>query len=234
MPNPKQIARRFRELSDEDRQMTPKRVKTLRNILNTIQGIVEINTRMGSDNPRFRAEDYEDIGQMDYLLREFFPRGDIPIELEPYANFVNRIRGIDHYHSVLEAKLQRDSEYLSRSDKSVDEIDDPVYQRLIINVVDADKVKPEETRIVIKYEGERLYEENVPDIAFQGLPKGSTILFDYTDQGLNIDLKETLSNCKGTEVSRIERVVIDSLASDVSSRKYIDSLYDQINEELEG
>ena len=79
---------------------------------------------------------------MDYLLREFFPDGDVPVQLQPYQDFVKRIRSVDHYHDVLEAKLQRDSEYLSRRDRSLDEMEDPVYQRLVINVVDADKIKP--------------------------------------------------------------------------------------------
>ncbi len=66
------------------------------------------------------------------------------------------------------------------------------------------------------------------------MPEKSTIVFEYTNQGLNLNLQRTLQESAKAkaEISGVEKIVIDSLATDAKTKGYLDSLYDQINEEL--
>ncbi len=229
------IAKKMHELSRREKpvELSPKRMRSLRSILNTMKGVIETNAGIGTDNLRLTGHDLEEVGAMEYLLNGFFPEGNIPPELRPYAEFVSRIKGIDAYNDVVNAKLQRDRVNLKRRD-SVCEADDPLYARTFVNVVESDELIPETSRLLVTFDNQTLYEENIPDYVFRGLPDRSTIVFEYTSQGLNLDLQRTLQKSSRAKLgaSGVEKAVIDSLASDVKTKGYVDSLYCQINEEL--
>jgi len=229
------VAQKMDEYSEKSIEMTPRRVRALGRCLKVAQEIAEINSGMkyGVDRVRFRPDDLELVGEMDFLLEHFYPDGNVPEQLRGYQNFVNRIKGIDSYHDTLEAKLQRDERNLAERD-SVAEADDLSYARAIVDVVEADEVTPEKSRLLISFEGQELYEENLPNYAFAGLPEKATVVFEYTSQGLSLDLKRTLeeSSRAKADPSKVEKSVIDSLAIDAQTKSYVDSVYDQINEEL--
>ena len=118
------IAQKMDEYSGQNIEMTSKRVRSITGYFRNLKDLVEINTgmRYGNDRFHFGTEDLEVVGQMDFILQHFYPEGDLPEQLVEYQNFVNRIKGIDSYHSTLEAKLQRDYRMLRKKD-SVSEWD---------------------------------------------------------------------------------------------------------------
>ena len=78
---------------------------------------------------------------------------------------------------------------------------------------------------------EELYRENIIAEAFNGLPQGVTLTFDYTSQGLTLNLDRTLKQFSDSRTRRteVERVALNSLASDDSTRQYIDDIFSEIN-----
>jgi hypothetical protein len=170
---------------------------------------------------------------MDFLLQNIYSNGDIPEELKKYKNFVDRVKGIDTYHRTLEAKLQRSARILKDND-SVSEADDRIYARALVSVLESDQEFPDKSKVLVLFEGEQLYEEDVPEYAFLDLPGKSVLVFEYTSQGLNFNLNRTMENSKlsRADSSRAERIIINSLASDPKSKKYVDSIYQRIDEQL--
>lgn len=230
------IANKIEEYSGKDIEMTPKRVRELASYLGSLKELIETNSGISWDknNFHFRNEDLENVGEMDFLLERFYPDGNVPMRLKKYKDFVDNIKGIDVYHKILEAKLQRDAKILRNKD-SVSEADDMIYARAIVGIIESDQLVPERSRVLVTFEGNSLYEENIPEYVFRGLPERSTLVFEYTSQGLALDLKRTLEESKSNkaDINRTEKVIINSLAADPQSKEYVDSVYDGINNQLD-
>jgi hypothetical protein len=212
--------------------MTPRRVRFLAAYMRNLKDIVEIGTISGIREHSFRKEDFEIIGEINYLLENLYPDGLVPPEIKKYQDFVNKAKGIDFYHNVYEDKLLRDSKILINKDKT-SEADDPVYARALIGIIESD-MNISESKLVVIYQGDKLYEENIPKSIFIGLPDNSTLIFEYTSQGLTFELAKTMEECesKKIDLNRLEKVILESLARDAMSKTFVDSVYEEINNHL--
>jgi len=184
-------------------------------------------------------DDLRDVGEMEFIFNRFFPQGDIPEDLRKYKNFVDMVKNVygDRYVRVVESKLLKDRALLDRIGEGRDVLEDmrdPIYGRSLVGIIDAEEIKRDKNRLVVMYGLDVLYEENIPEDTFIELPSGATVVFNYTSQKLNLDLKRTLEeNSKAKkDRSTIERVVLETLVKDTNTMKYLDDVYDQINEEL--
>jgi hypothetical protein len=181
------------------------------------------------------TSDLNTIGEMDYLLAHCFPSGDIPQDFGKYVRLIGIVKNMygDIYDSLLERKLQEDKKIIEKVRKGEDilEVENPVYARSLIWIVESEEVKRDKSKILVLYQGDQLYEENVREGVFDGLPEGSVVAFDYSPQGLMLNLETTIAQSPKAK-DRVEQVVIEGLASDVETKRYIDVLYDQINEEF--
>lgn len=236
------IAKVLEEKAGRPPELSPKGLRVLKSVLNRTRAAVETNTRIRYDGPHLSRKDFEDVGEIEYLLTHTFPKRkdqegeddfvNVPPELSAYVNFVRKFRGIDAYREAYEDKITRDGQKLV-SDDSVAEADDSCYARMFVQVVEADDEKPGQSTLLVKYEGQELYRESLPETVFAGIPKGSKIIFDYSEQGLRLNLHETLEGSIGTKkVSAVEKIVLESLARDSMSMGYVDLVYDQINKGL--
>jgi len=86
----------------------------------------------------------------------------------------------------------------------------------------------------VMYEGATLYKEPVSEEIFRGLPRGTNVTFNYTLQGLEVDMEQTIVTSPSAvrSASEVERVIVESLAKDASTKKYRDDLYENITAQI--
>ena len=236
-------------------ELTTRRMRSLRSDLRLTIEAIRLNsgddpestatvTRDGSfmtAQPTIRLEsaDLKEVGRMQYLLDNLFRDGNVPNSLRPYADFVQKTRRMyrDEFDSIVEAKLQRDHKILEAAksgEDTLDELDDRVWARSLVDIVEAEEVKPEGSKLVVSYNGQELYHETIGSGAFESLPDGAVVVFDYTTQGLIINLERTLTESDriGSKRTEVEKAVLESLARDDSTKKYIDDVFTGINDML--
>ena len=242
MESVKYIAEKIAEYfhSGKNVPLTSRRERELRSTLRSIEDMVRISSYCVDEDGvqiiRFSNTDLKEIGEIEFIFNRFFPDGNVPEQFSKYTRLVEKAKMIygRTYECMLEAKLQRDKKILKRASKGKDileDIEDKVYARSIIAIAEAEEVLKEKSRLVIRYEGEQLYEENIREGSFAGLPQGSIVVFDYKREGLEFNLRKTLEETKSHH-SDVEKSIIESLAYNSDTRIYIDEVYDQINQEL--
>ena len=231
MPSLEHIARKVYEFRDSGSvELNPKRMRRLKQNLQLSKQVVEINAGIGGgENPHVRTNDFEEVGSMDYLLQSFFPDGNVLKELKSFSDFVARFKGIDGYSEAYVDKLARDSKAL-RGNDPIGEWESPVYARGLVDVLQAGEDREEESKLVAMVDGNELYKESIPLNVFPRLPQGARVVFNYGEQGLELDLKGTLGDKSSTESTRIEKAVLESMRDDERTRAYIDLVYQDINQ----
>jgi len=223
-------------------RLTPRRLSALRQCLNDNYTILNVGSYgVSVDGVRehsFGERELMGVGEMEFLLNAFFPDGNVPVPLKKFQEYVTRVKedyGVE-YNDAVERKMQRDAHILQGTTVSgavLDEIDNLVYARSVVHVIEADKVAPDKSTLVVRYEGEPLYGGDIPNGAFDELPGGSTAVFNYVPgQGLELDLAESLELSKDVKnSSAVEKVLISSTATSIPTRRFLDDILDQINEE---
>ena len=216
-------------------EMTGSRLRALRGELSVLRTYVEFGIKSGQGT--LTQDVMEQAGEMEFMIDYFYPNGGVPAQLRPYADLAKRVTSIESVRGTVDAKLRRDNERLENllggaeagTDAAVlESIEDPLYASGIVRIAEADELTPEQSRVIVTYGGEELYEASLPPSAFPGLPERSTIVFEYTAQGLVPDLEVTLDRSK----DRVEQVVLDSLAHDIGTKGFVDDVYEEIQEEL--
>ena len=240
MKSLEEIARKVEEYKRSDGTIsipiTPKRLRSLGTTLKELKEFVT--------SPKYppvsglsdlTSGQLKTVGEMEYLLNNFFPDGKVPEGFSEYARIVGTVRQLygNEYSSVLERKLREDEALIdaAKSGKSRLTPEEGVYARSLVDVVEAEEVKRENSRLIILYNGETLYEGDIRDKSFSDLPLGSAVVFDYTPQGLTLNLRKTMEENPGTE-DKIEKAVLRSLADDPTTKRYIDEVNGQIDEAL--
>lgn len=231
-------------------EMTPERKHALRERLYLLSQCIKLDGQChalsaGEDTEtaslaNLTTSDLEEVGRMDYWLNFFYPDGKLPPELKQYADTVARVRyihGEEKFTLVSERKLQRDRDML-RGNPMGDTLDvesNPSYASSLVNIIEAKPVeKFERSKLIVMYEGQTLYEELVSEEIFKELPRGTNVTFNYTPQGLEVDMEKTIVSSPAAvrSASEVERVIVESLAKDASTKKYRDSLYEGITAQI--
>ena len=236
--------------SEKSPELTVRRKRELRSTLGILHRMVSIG---GMDNIlikdvngvkvqsilKLTRDDLRDVGEIEFILNRFFPQGDIPGDLRRYRDLVDMIKHVygGQYEKVVESKLLRDQALLDEIRNGRDVLEDtrdPVYGRTLVGIIDAEEIKKEKSRLVLMYGTDILYEENIPEDMFMELPSGAIVVFDYTSQRLSLNLKETLEESSKVKKDRstVERIIFEALENDADTMRYLDDVYDQINDEL--
>lgn len=238
MASLKYVAQKFKEYSGRKQtvELTPERMRAFKSYLNYSLQIIKTNAQSADT---YSDRELESMGELYFLFEQFFPKGNIPDELKGYSDFVYGIaRNLkEDFSKVYETKLQNDWKAMKnalRGGDTSDDFDKPVWARNFVSVVELADIKPDKKRIKILYGGELLYEDDLPENYFKGLPQGSTLIFDYTEQGIIPNLEKTFeeSFIATKNSSLLEQIVIESLARDTETKHYISELTDHINAEL--
>ena len=218
-------------------ELTPLRKRALGSHLNLLYQIVEANSSIidetGQPAFRLKREDLESVGEMKFLLNWFY--GDeVPEQFSKYEGLIAQTKGVygEQFDSVVEAKLQRDEANLEQARKGNAPYmnNDIPYVKSLISIVQAQKV-PEKNRLFVLYEGQPLYEGEIPEGAFDALPLGTNVYFDYTSQGLQLNLTRTLD--ESDMGARVERPVREQVARNAGVQRYINDVLNEINQALE-
>ena len=233
------IVEKLEEYFDSDGSlkvpMTFRRTRELKTTLRIMHDDIMLHRSPPTELSSLSTSDLREIGKMDYLLTHCFPDGNISNELDKYTQFVNRVKQMysSTYDAILEKKLHQDKETIEKIRKgyNVLEIENPIYARSLVEIVESEEVKKHDSRIIVLYQGEQLYEENIREGIFSGLPEGSVVAFNYSPQGLMLNLETTINQSSKAK-DRVEKIVIEELASDVQTKRYVDILYDRLNEEF--
>ena|SRR3989338_2610944 len=231
-------------------EMTPERKHALRERLYLLSQCLKLDGQChalsaGEDMEtaslaNLTKQDLEEVGRMDYWLNFFYSDGKLPPELKQYADFVARVK---HIHTpeaveiISERRLQRDRDMLQRNPMgtTLEVESDPGYASSLVNIIEAKPVeKFERSKLVVMYEGATLYKEPVSEEIFRGLPRGTNVTFNYTLQGLEVDMEQTIVTSPSAvrSASEVERVIVESLAKDASTKKYRDDLYENITAQI--
>lgn len=217
-------------------ELTPLRRRALMSHLNLLYSIVEANSSIidetGQPAFRLKREDLESVGEMDFLLKWFYG-DDVPEQFSKYTGLISQARGIyeDRFDSAVEAKLRRDEANLeqARSGNVPYMNTDLPYVRSLINIVQSQRA-PQKSRLFVLYEGQPLYESEIPDGTFKGLPLGTNVYFDYTSQGLQLNLARTLE--ESDMGAKVEKPVREQVALNIAVKRHIDDVLDEINQAL--
>ncbi|PIN89099.1 hypothetical protein COU61_03245 [Candidatus Pacearchaeota archaeon CG10_big_fil_rev_8_21_14_0_10_35_13] len=218
--------------------LTPGRLRELKGTLGGIRDFL-YNSRSSkiAGLSELSTTDLEVVGMMGYLLDNFFPDGEVPEVLSEYSRIVGTVKQLygSVYSSALERKLAEDQKLFEdikagRSRLTVDD-DIGVYAGSLVSIIEADEVRSDKSRLVVLYDGQQLYEEDIREGSFAGLPNGSAVVFDYTPQGLVLNLRKTMNENPRTE-DRVEKAVIKSLFDDLKTKSYVNDINAQIDEAL--
>lgn len=219
-------------------EMTGRRLRRLQDILMGLSEAIEFDLKYAS----LGRDDMESAGEIDFLLSSCFPDGIIPERFQKYAKLagVAKYIGEGMYERVVTAKLQKDDDLLravrgkdqkARERAITESIERVFYAQGLVGVLEADELRPDKSRVQVLYENKVLYEENIPDNAFSGLPERITVFFDYTEQGLKLQLQRTLDSIPKKR-SEAERAILDGMAHDQKSKAFISDMFAELESSL--
>jgi hypothetical protein len=245
MADPQRISEKTREYEDASGAvrvpLTGARRRSLLSICSDMKNMAQFNMKYSGLGPG----DVEGADLVTYLFEKFFPDGDVPEQLKGYAEFARMVgeTGSSSYGAGVERKrlAQRDVlEDIRSDDPEVREkaesraIDMFFYEQALVGVVEADEVRPEESRVLVRYDGDTLLEENLPAEVFSGLPKGSTVVYDLTSQTLELNLDETLKKAKDAERMKVQEAIVTGMRGEegTATRTYLEDLAEELEEQL--
>ncbi len=234
--------KKLQRFLEEPTPLTPRR-------LTALQRSLKDEMEVASRSDLYTAEEREDAAHtVKYLLDSLTPLDLARKEIAQYRSFVDAL-GVSNpsFDRSYEARLARDQRLLTEMRTGDHGPEVAVSGRGILEdslkyILDAETTADDlETGIVVFFDGQEAYEQRIGEgdsdtRAFLGVPRGSRIRLNLTDQGLELDIRgsKALSDELGAaELRRLEQTATLRYNRDTDTKIALTDLYTGLRKALQ-